>query len=719
MDFPYPPVPNFSYSYDEKESKAMVSLTEDEEKARREDYEEIKEAKHYRDRNKQDWIAGGMSYNVVQEGTTDDRVSNIYIGLGRMVIDQGIAMMTEGEPEFDFDPIGPADSKKTILWRAAVKMILSQCNYKSHQDKFITDFHVFGPGVFEAYTQLPMRTVRDEDENGNITSRLTRDFMRTKVGVRHVSPFQCWRNPNVTDPDEVPSCGKEEILTRNQFIQNYGNIYYADANGIMKPKYKNIEQVLAQKGSHVKVTRQENEITDSIRIYAFVFGNNPEGKVDTTPELELGLPIFDKPLKIKKYKGSDGKARSCGLNALGMTTLCFGANNDMYDSGYETHSLYGMGIPRLIEGPDMAMQAFTNMNFDNMRLANTFALSYKPYDGKTYLDMDNTRFYSGMQVDGDLVSTPFGQVRLSENSYMNDWLNNTTIAICGINFLQLVGDDLKTAFQAGLRVRQSNQRALKRIRSLENGCLKRMGTLLLANILSEMTVEEWEELTEEQAHDIAGKISKGEVTAEDYKDLNGKKPKRKVQFYMPVEGIKEDFSYNKDKRRKLSANASDNTLIEDYGKTNYIALDKKYMYPIDDIESIMRFTTKVDGKHMLGDMKVQDMDMWDKLISIYLQMQPLLPNVDPEKLFSGVVRFVGEDDSKIMKHEGTQSDILKKVSDIVKQMEATSQQSDAMATTQAPAMAVSPGASRTPSPGAGANPGQPSPVLESLAQGTV
>lgn len=711
-------MPRHSYGYDDQNlQKVVIDLTEEEETARRSDYEEIKEAKKYRDRNKNDWIAGAQSFNIVQEGTTDDRVSNIYIGLGRMVIDQGIAMMTEGEPEFDFDPLGPADAKKTILWRSAIKMILSQCNYKSHQDKFITDFHVFGPGIFEAYTQLPMRTLRDENADGSISTRLTRDFMRTKVGVRHVSPFHCWRNPNVTDPDEVPSCGKEEILTRNQFIQNYANIYFTDGKGETKPKYKNIEQALSMTGSHFKITRQENEITDSIRIYAFAFGHNPEGKVDTVPEYELGIPIFDKPLKIKKYRGADGKMRSSGLNALGMTTLCFGANNSMYDEGYETHSLYGMGIPRLIEGPDTALQAFTNMNFDNMRLANTMAISYKPYDGKTYLDFDNTRFYSGMQVDGDVVATPFGQVRLSENSYMNDWLNNTTIAICGINFLQLVGDDMKTAFQAGLRVRQNNQRALRRIRSLENGCLKRMGTLLLANVLSELTVEEWEELSEDQVADIGEKISKGEVTAEDYKDLNGSKPKRKVQFYMPVEGLKEDFSFGK--KRKLSPNATDNTLVEDYGKTNYIPLDKNYLYPVDDIDSIIRFTTKVDGKHMIGDMKVQDMEMWDKITNIYLQMQPLLPNVDPEKLFIGAYRFIGEDENKIMKRKDNQSDILSKVSSIIQQMEQSSSPTP-NAQGMAPQMALPAGTSQPPaSPGSGATPPEPPAVLQGLANGTV
>lgn len=705
------------YAYSDKEFKdVFVELSEDEEKARRADYEEITEAKKYRDRHKEDWISGAKSFNIVQEGTVDDRISNIYIGLGRMVIDQGIAMMTEGEPEFDFDPLSPTDNRTTLLWKSAVKMIMNQCNYKSHQDKFITDFHVFGPGVFEVYTQLPMRTLRYENEDGSVTEKLARDFLRTKVGVRHVSPFHCWRNPNVTDPDEVPSCGKEEILTKNQFIQNYANIYVGNAEGLAVPKYKNIDQVLMLSGTHVKVTRQENEITDSVRIYACVFGNSPEGKVESIPEYELGIPIFDKPLKIKKMRGKDGKMRSSGLNALGMTTLCFGANNNRYDDGFETHDLYGMGIPRLIEGPDSALQAFTNMNFDNMRLANTVAISYKPYDGKTYLDFDNTRFYSGMQVDGDVVATPFGQVRLSENSYMNDWLNNTTIAICGINFLQLVGDDMKTAFQAGLRVRQNNQRALKRIRNLENGCLKRMGTLLLSNVLSELTVEEWEDLSEGEAEEIAKKLTAGDVPAEDYRNLRGKNPQRKAMFYMPVEGLKEDFSFGK--TRKLSQ-TGDSTIIEDTG-TNLIPIDRKYLYPIDAIETAIRFTTTVEGKHMLGDMRIQDITMWEKLIAIYIQMQPLLPNVDPELLFNAVVRFMGEDESKVQKRRNKRSDILEKVSSIVEQMESFSQPNAQLSQGQTPQMALPAGANPAPGqPQQGGTAPEPPRALQGLAQGTV
>lgn len=655
------PIYPLLYEAKEKNENIEIELTESEERYRRQDFDEIKAAKQYRKKYETEWLDGAKTFNLVQEGSTDDRISNIYIGIARMIIDQGIAMMTEGQPEFDFDPIGPSDHKKVILWKAAIKSILDQCNYKSHQDKFITDFHVFGTGVFEVYTERPFRLLRYETTPGSFTEKVARDFRKTKVGVRHVSPFSVWRNPNVSDPDDVPSGGKEEILTYNQFVQNYANVYYEDENGTVQPKYKNIKKALSHTASHFKVTRQENEIGDAVRVYALPFGTNIEGEAMNIPEFELGYPIFDKPLKIKRVKKGDGSYRSSGLNVLGQTTLCFGANNGQYDKSFKTHALYGLGIPKMIEGPDTAIQAFLNMTFDNMRLANTLALSYKPYDGKTHLDLDSRTFYSGDFIDGDLVSTPFGQARLSENKAMYEWLNELCIFLTGVNFQQIAGDTSKTAFEFAQRIRSNNMRSEKRLRTLENGCLKRMATLLLANVLSEMTVEEWEDMTEEEAEAIAERISKNEAAGEDYK-LADSPPKKRIHFYIPVEGRKfrEDFSTTK--KRKLDYSATDNTLIEDpnmEGNVSYVPMDERYFFPENDIESIMRFNARVSGKRMLGDLKAQDMEMMQKGIgiiqSVAMIFPEVLPKIDPMKLISNAVRPSGMEEKDYVKQEGEPS----------------------------------------------------------------
>ena len=662
-----------------------IDLSEDQEKQRQQDWEVIKGMKDYQKRYHDEWKAGARTYNVIQDGTSDDRISNIYIGRARMIIDTGISMMTEGEPDFDFAPLGPSDYKKTILWKAALKMVLSQSNYRSHQDRFITDFMVLGTGAYEVYTQLPFRKKRFENEKGDIVDKVVRDFRRPKVGVQQISPFHCWRSPNVADPDDVPTSGKREILTYNQFVQNYANVYTLDGS----PKYdqKVIRQLLGMGGTHFQVIPHYDEIQDVYRIYACPFSRAVEGEALNPPEDELGAPIFDKPLSISRIgylKDGKKEIRSSGSNVLGLTPICFGLNNDQYDRDFRTHAVYGMGIPRLIEGPDMAFQAMFNMNLDNLRLQNTVTLNYKSNDGTSAADLDNMSFYSGAFLDGDVVASPWGQARIGDNSAYMEFLNNLCVWITGINYQQLVGDTSKTAFEFAQRIRMNNQRAEKRLRSLENGCLKRMATLLLSNILSELTVEEWEDLTEEQAEAIAGRIESGEATGEDYKDYeNGKPTKRRVHFYIPVTdgSIKEDFSSSK--KRKADANSTNNTLVDntDPNGTTYIPAVAEYLYPTEYIEYGMLPDVIVDGKRMLGDMKAQDMEGYMKT-GEYLRMrftetvgipgmEDQVPNVDMKKFDAEVLKFAGIEESRVSMDQSKGSQLQKEFADAAEELQET------------------------------------------------
>ncbi|QGH72477.1 MAG: portal protein [Siphoviridae sp. ctpQM7] len=627
----------------------------------------------------EEWRQGGRTYNVIQDGSSDDRVSNIYIGLARMIIDAGISMMTEGEADFDFAPLGPSDHKKIILWRGVVKMLLNQCGFRAHQDRFVTDFFVFGTGVYEVYTQMPFRKRRYEREDGSIEEKIVRDFRRPKVGVRHLSPFYCFRSPNVSDPDDVSVAGKRDVLTYDQFVQNFANVTTASG----EPKYdkKVIAQLLASTPSHVQTLTFFDEIQDAFRVYALPFGTTPESEAAALPEEEIGVPIFDKPLSISRVRSSG--YRSSGANVQGLAPLCFGVNNVQYDRSFQTQAIYGMGIPRLIEGPEMAMEAMFNMTLDNLRLQNTVTLNYRPNDGKTGIDLNNTSFYSGMFLDGEVVATPWGQARLSDNSLFWNWLNQLCIWITGINFQNLVGDTSKTAFEFSQRIRANNQRAEKRIRSLENGCLKRMGTLLLSNALSELTVEEWEDLTEEQAESIAERIASGETTAEDYKDyVDGKPTKRRVHFYIPLRGhkLREDFRITK--KRKLDYHSTKNTLVEDSameGETAYVPIVPEYLYPVEYIESGLLPDVIVDGKRMLGDLKVQDTQVL-KTVGDYFRtrlaetngvpgMENQVPNIDMRKLDAEFLKVAGIDERKVTRGGEEKSPVLSSVEKAIDDME--------------------------------------------------
>lgn len=707
-------------------------MSEEQEKNRRHDFEAINAGKQYQKRYHDEWKQAARTYNVIQDGSTDDRVSNIYIGLARMIIDTGISMMTEGEPDFDFAPLGPSDYKKIILWKAALKMVLSQSNYRSHQDRFISDFMVLGTGAYEVYTQLPFRKKRFEDESGSITEKVVRDFRRPKVGVRHVSPFHCWRSPNVADPDDVPASGRSEVLTYNQFVQNYANVYLYDG----RPKYdqKVIKQLLGMAGTHFLVTPYYDEIQDIYRIYALPFSRAPEAEALNPPDGEIGAPIFDKPLSISRIAyEADGKReiRSSGSNVLGMTPLCFGINNDQYDRDLKTHAVYGMGIPRLIEGPDMAFQAMFNMTLDNLRLQNTVTLAYKSHDGKTAPDLDNLSFYSGMFLDGDVVASPWGQAHISENTVFWEWLNNLCVWITGINYQQLVGDTSKTAFEFAQRIRMNNQRAEKRLRGLENGCLKRMATLLLSNILSELTVEEWEDLTEEQAMVIAQRIESGDALASDYKDYSAGKPgKRRVHTFIPIKdgSIKEDFSTTK--TRKLDYHTTDNTIVDNTDPTGptYIPATQEYLYPTEYIEYGMIPDVIVDGKRMLGDMKAQDTETW-KAYGEYLRQRLLetapgtgledqAPNADMKKFDEEYGKFAGIEPDKIAADQSKGSKMQKEFSEAAEDLQdvISQQPNGPMAVTPPPPVPT------TPAPGPGpqspAIPGPPN-ALQGAAQGTI
>jgi hypothetical protein len=522
-----------------------------------------------------------------------------------------------------------------------------------------------------------------------------------------------------------------QVMTYNQFVQNYANVYLPDG----RPKYdqKVIKQLLAMGGTHFQVIPHYDEIQDVNRIYACPFARAVEGEALNPPE-ELGAPIFDSALSITRiHYLSDGKkeVRSSGSNVLGMTPLCFGINNDQYDRDLKTHAVYGMGIPRLIEGPDMGFQAMFNMSLDNLRLQNTVTLSYKSNDGKTAPDLDNLSFYSGMFLDGDVVANQWGKANISENTVFWEWLNNICVWITGINYQQLVGETSTTAFEFAQRIRMNNQRAEKRIRSLENGCLKRMATLLLSNVLSELTVEEWEDLSEDQAQAIADRLSDGEGTAEDYKDyVDGKPTKRRVHLYIPITdgSIKEDFGSSK--KRKADPSGTDNTLVDNTepNGTTYIPAVSEYLFPIEYIEQGLLPDCLVDGKRMLGDMKAQDVGMW-KTYSDYIRqryaetvgvpgMEDQVPDVDLKKLDMEFAKFASIEENKITKDTSKGSELQKQFQDAATELQdAISQPSNVQpsAVPPTPVPTAGPPGSQ-PQPGAVPNPPQ---SLQAAASGTL
>ena len=130
--------------YHKKDEIEPLSLSKQEQEDLSSDWEDIKNQREYRDKLAQRWRWAGSVYNVIQNAQADDRISQITLAWIRSYIDTGIAQMTAGEPEFDYEALGPSDESRTLLWKELVKTSMNRSNFGSHLRVAMTDSHVFG-----------------------------------------------------------------------------------------------------------------------------------------------------------------------------------------------------------------------------------------------------------------------------------------------------------------------------------------------------------------------------------------------------------------------------------------------------------------------------------------------------------------------------------------------------------------------------------------------
>jgi hypothetical protein len=698
---------------DEKMNKDHQDITD-------RDFEDVKHTVDYRRNCGWDKKAkrGMAIYNVVQTMSPDDEVSRIFLGYSRMIIDKGIEQMTEGEPDFNFEPRGPSDHMKTIVWKHMIKSILSESDYKMHQELFFRDYFVMGSGVFEVFIDYPTRTLRIPKEGGGFDEVTVQDHRKPKVGVRHINPMNCWRNPNIDNPTQVPSCLRRRTITWNQFAQEFGRCK-------IDGKYFNLDKIA--KGSHVTLFYYQDEIRDIYRIYAKSHGSESDGQAKTPadPSKGLGILLFDTSLKIHEKLKDDIVLRSTGLNIPGMCSLRWGTLFDAYDKNWQgDHQVYGMGLPERIEGEDTVMQTIFNINLDNYRWANSVALNYKGNDADSYLDLDANRLYGAELIDGEITPQPLGISRIGDFQGMREIVDGSSIPSTGINHQQMVGDTSKTAFEFAQRIRMGNRSAEQRLTRLEHEVFKPIGRLLLANSLTTLTVKDFEAMTETEIEGARQSVKEGKRPKDDY---NFDKKEKRIMNYVPIRGekIREDFSVTK--KRQLNYNAgfdekgnSKNTLIYDPKmkvEVSYIPLTEEYVYPAEYIESGLLPDVIVDSKRMLGDMKQADVQNFKAAASFLLElMNAGYENLDLDKIAQAVLEFANIDPKSIVKTDEGGSEKLDELKKMLKQMQSlkdTPQQNAQIPTKTAPISNL--GAANAATSGQG----QPQSNLEKIASSAI
>ncbi len=658
-------MPSYPFYFEAKEKlkNVTVELTDAQQNQRARDREMVKAIDDYYNPYRAVWRNNGALFNLIQQGT-DDPTSNWYMGWARILINHSMGMMTAGDPRGDFTPIGNSDYKMSILVSALVEDTVSNCNWHAHQRLWVEDLHTFGNGVTDSYAERPMRKKKIMRE-GKMIDKIVRDVRRSKVGIRRKSPFRAMRSHFISDPDDVPFSIDTEEGTWNQYVMKYAEAYLPDGT-----KKYDTDQIPV--GSHYRMLKLYDELENCFRMYCMTYGGIAEGTMEQCPKIdELGYPIYDKPLS--RYKFFDqGRTLIGGANVHGMSPLAFATFDDQLDADMETYSTVGMGIPQIIAGPEAVMHGLVNMSIDNERLRSTVPISYVPNDkdSPSALDLDVRTMYSGLVVDGQITPQPLGLSSAGSNQVMWDWLKFIIYQLTGINPEPLTGDGLSTAYQSGLLMRQMNMRAKSRLSAWENGPLKRAWTVLAANALSEVTVEEWEEITDDDAKRLQESIATDDATGEDFDDteMDGERKiyKQRSHTLIPVKGYKfrEDFK-GKNKKRTLNANTTDNTLIEDpkmQGNISFVPAVDKYLFPSGKVESILQYKVRVDASSLLMDLKVQDMESMKNAIANAAAVAALNPNdptfmkaLDQKKMYIASIEPAGLTEDDVFKTETDQS----------------------------------------------------------------
>ena len=645
----------------EKKPEVNFNLPEEKKRCMREDMEKIQSFKDYRTKFEGQMTRGAKVWNMMASPAPRDDISNIFIGIARMIGVQAVSSLTQGRPFFGFRPGAAGDFGKIPYWQAGVDHILNLSNFDAKQQYFFVDNVAIGMGIYECVPQMPMRKVRYKNSTG-FEEVWKRDFRRSKFEVRHRSPFEVWLDPSAPNLDEVRVTYDEQYINESTWNRDYKHCKLPD--GSYKYEYTDcvVPGYILSFGEQENLMYREHERRDKV-----VIGKIQDEDNDILRIYANGVPIYDGCLQIKENE--DG-TRTPGMNVLGVHSFCFGPNEHQYDENMRTHSLYPMGLPQTMRGFDALYQVLTNMTVDNYKLANTVAVSYEPFDGSSAIDLDSRDFYSGDYVDGKITPQSFGQSRLDLSAEMWNRLDNWSTYLTGTDFKQIHGDPAKTAYEKMQREKAQNKRYEHKIRVLENGCFKKLGQLCVSGVMSELTVEDMEELTEKEIEIYTEKIKKGEISGEDFETAEGKIKKRKVITTLRIPNRKVRENFGKSKKRKLDYDSTDNTLIDEgYAQhDSFMPAAKEYIWSVAYAEKGAIPDLYVDAQRNLGD----DMDIKLTKYNAMTNYARARMAEDPEagfdmdKIDRGYVRAIDLQEEDVMKSDEGEDETQKTIEQLEK-----------------------------------------------------
>lgn len=461
---------------EERESpKAPYVPSQEELENRQKDQKHIDAMYEYRRMFEQPWLDAASKWNQFASEDVDNDVPNFVVPISRMSTHTGIVSMRQSLPEVGVVPGGLEDRKKADLIKDASAHVDRMTNMEAVMDQFMVDYAVLGNGVLEDFVKVPYKTFRKEvlDENdeptGKFTEVIKRDWSRPKIGTRARSPWECAFDPNARSVADIRACTFQDRISYNEFVEQY----------VRRPKgtYQHTEFVepgiaydfnddgdldrIETDNEMIIIQHYQNEIKDIYRIYA------------------NGVMILDDSLSSHHRHGK--------------CTLTLVPNHHKYDKNKKSHALYGAGDPELLEDLDDLVNAMTNMFIDNYQKKNTYVVGI---DGGG-LDPSEVDYLSGDPVSGRVSIQSLGQADLPEFANFKQIVEDWAVQAVKKNYKRLEGETANTAFEAAQKKQAENVGMLYQIKKMESGGLLEHMKKRVSDIMEHMTIEEWEDITEE------------------------------------------------------------------------------------------------------------------------------------------------------------------------------------------------------------------------------
>lgn len=593
------------------------------------------------------WAAG--RWNLLNEPVDDPRISNILLPFIRMIGSTQISTLSKAHRKNKYKPRQRSDDEKAILWQAADDHIDNATAMQRELDDFYTNFVVLGNAGLEDYVHLPHINKRYK-ENGEWKHKAVRDFSRPRIGTRSRTPWEFGFWTNTSDPNEHTPIFFRDYYSYNHFIQEFANVYLP--NG--KPKYINC--------NHVKPGAD-----------AFIVDDN---QIDYEPMDHNGVSVitFQDPIRDICRKYANGvlilDIALHEYNRIQKTTLAIATNNHKYEKNLRVPSCYGYGETHLLKGLDALYQAIGNLNIDNYKLANTNLIAIRNQNGASAIDEDFD-YLSGVRVEGDVIVSPMGTVRLGDYGAFKEMIDQWAIWTTKVNFQQLVGDTSKTAFELQQRIRASNEGSEYKMQRLASGCFRKHALNRLSFIMSDMTVEEYMDLEEAEIPMVQDLIKSNKVPKEDYQYKDGKPVKRVMREKVMVKNRDIEEKYENGKRSIDS--------LQDKGpseRDSEVAVVPEYFWSVEFTENgaIPDIEVEIDlgAERDLQFQKIQFLANYGRQRISEASMNPnakeLQTDFDGRKLDEEMVRAVDIPVDRVMRGE-TKGEEEEQLDETITQME--------------------------------------------------